>query len=132
MDLKKEKQKNLSKKVNLQVKSRQLRKILKENFGDKVTIVGKYKVVKGKIKTKTKYGEHISRVDELKIGCFPSIQTAINKTEYFINKANEVHGSKYDYSESIYVGSREKMKIICPIHGEFFQSYHDHVNKRCP
>jgi len=37
----------------------------------------------------------------------------------FIEKARDVHGSKYDYSKSNYTGRHNKLIITCPIHGEF-------------
>lgn len=49
-------------------------------------------------------------------------------TETFIEKANTVHSNKYDYSESVYVLKKIKVKIICPIHGVFTQSPSDHLN----
>lgn len=51
-----------------------------------------------------------------------------------IKKAKEIHGDKYVYDESTYVKVTEKMKIICPVHGEFWQSMHCHIGKRqgCP
>ena len=39
----------------------------------------------------------------------------------FIAKSMSVHGRKYDYSKSIYVGNKEKVIIICREHGEFRQ-----------
>ena len=42
-------------------------------------------------------------------------------TEEFIVKAKEVHGDKYDYSKVEYKDTFTKVKIICPIHGEFMQ-----------
>lgn len=53
----------------------------------------------------------------------------MNTTE-FIEKANQVHNNKYDYSESIYVLSRVKLKIKCPIHGTFEQRANGHLNGR--
>ena len=55
-------------------------------------------------------------------------------TEDFIEKAREVHGDKYDYSESKYVNAWTKIKIICPEHGAFEQTYINHVNlkQNCP
>jgi len=47
-------------------------------------------------------------------------------TEDFIKKAKEVHGDKYDYSFVEYVDNTTKVKIICPIHGEFEQTPHHH------
>ena len=48
----------------------------------------------------------------------------------FIKKARNVHGEKYDYSKSLYLGSREKIEIICPLHGSFFQLATNHLNGR--
>lgn len=39
--------------------------------------------------------------------------------DYFLTKSKEQHGDKYDYSESEYIGSHSKIKIICPKHGPF-------------
>ena len=48
-------------------------------------------------------------------------------TEEFIKKAKSVHGDKYNYSETIYNGLRNKVKIICPEHGAFEQVAYDHL-----
>ncbi len=45
----------------------------------------------------------------------------------FFNRSAKIHNNKYDYSKSVYKGPREKIEIICPIHGSFFQSPRDHV-----
>ncbi len=42
-------------------------------------------------------------------------------TKSFIEKAMEIHGNKYDYSKTEYKSTREKVCIICPEHGEFWQ-----------
>lgn len=52
-------------------------------------------------------------------------------TEDFIKKAKLVHGDKYDYSKTIYVRSIEKVKIICPVHGEFEQTAAGHLCSGC-
>lgn len=54
----------------------------------------------------------------------------------FIEKSRKVHGDKYDYSKSVINGSNKtKIKIICPVHGEFEQRINDHLNgygcKKC-
>ncbi len=41
--------------------------------------------------------------------------------ETFVEKSNNVHSNKYDYSLVVYNGTHEKVNIICPIHGSFFQ-----------
>lgn len=51
----------------------------------------------------------------------------------FILKSREIHGFKYDYSKSDYKNSRTKVCIICPKHGEFWQTPNGHIEGRgCP
>ena len=50
-------------------------------------------------------------------------------TEDFIIKSNEIHNNKYDYSKTIYTGSRNKLTITCPHHGDFEQTAIDHMTK---
>jgi hypothetical protein len=55
------------------------------------------------------------------------------KTNLFIKKAQKVHNYKYDYSKCEYVTAKTKMCIICPIHGEFWQSSDKHLKGQgCP
>ena len=51
----------------------------------------------------------------------------MNKTQTFIIRANIKHNNKYDYSKTIYVRSKDKIFIICPIHGEFEQMPFKHL-----
>jgi hypothetical protein len=54
------------------------------------------------------------------------------KTKLFIEKARNVHGDKYDYTQSVYNGNKNKIKIICKEHGEFYQTPLDHYGqKKC-
>ena len=43
-------------------------------------------------------------------------------TEEFVKKAKEIYGDKYDYSLVDYKSAKEKVKIICSIHGVFEQT----------
>jgi hypothetical protein len=55
--------------------------------------------------------------------------------ERFLQRATEMHGNKFHYSESNFVNYKTKMKIICPVHGEFEQVPDKHVvknSKGCP
>ena len=53
--------------------------------------------------------------------------------EAFILQSREIHGWKYDYSKVNYVNSFSKVCIICPEHGEFWQTPHDHLKGNgCP
>ena len=49
-------------------------------------------------------------------------------TEQFIEKARKVHGDKYDYSKVEYKGALEKVCVICPKHGEFWQTPNAHIH----
>ena len=48
----------------------------------------------------------------------------------FIEKARKVHGNKYDYSKVNYVNNSTKVCIICPEHGEFWQTPNSHLSGR--
>lgn len=50
--------------------------------------------------------------------------------EGFIQKARLVHGDKYDYSKVEYKGSNVKVCILCPKHGEFWQTPSSHLTGR--
>ena len=57
------------------------------------------------------------------------IQNALKiGTDQFIQKAREIHGDKYDYSKVEYVNNRQKVCIICPEHGEFWQTPTNHFS----
>lgn len=51
-----------------------------------------------------------------------------NDNDYFIEKANDIHQNKYDYSLTKYISIINKVKIICKIHGVFDQGPSDHLN----
>ena len=54
-------------------------------------------------------------------------------TEEFIQRAREVHGDKYGYSKVVYERKNKKVCIICPEHGEFWQSPEKHLSGQgCP
>jgi len=62
-----------------------------------------------------------------------NLTSKLSNTEDFIKKAKAVHGDKYDYSKVNYKHSLEKICIICPKHGEFWQTPNMHLNgEGCP
>lgn len=62
-----------------------------------------------------------------------SLDRHLQAKDSFESRANKIHGSKYDYSQSVYKSSSEKLKIICPEHGEFWQTPLNHLQKHgCP
>ena len=48
----------------------------------------------------------------------------------FIKRAREIHGNKYDYSQTIYNNSSSKITIICQLHGEFNILARSHIGKK--
>lgn len=51
-------------------------------------------------------------------------------TEEFIKEAIAIHGSKYDYSQSVYINSSIRICVICPLHGEFYPTPNNHLRKK--
>ncbi len=50
-----------------------------------------------------------------------------------INRANEIHNNKYNYSKTIYINTYTNITIVCPIHGDFEQLPSNHLFGRgCP
>lgn len=48
------------------------------------------------------------------------------KRQDFVDRANVIHNNKYEYPDE-YVGSNKKLRIICPIHGVFWQTPNSHL-----
>ena len=48
----------------------------------------------------------------------------------FIEKAKQRHGNKFNYSKVIYFKTHSKVCIICPVHGEFWQTPANHLAGR--
>ena len=60
-------------------------------------------------------------------GKLTTIKKRRKTTEQFIEEAKSVHNDKYDYSKVNYINSQEKVCIICPEHGEFWQTPSHHL-----
>jgi len=54
--------------------------------------------------------------------------------ENFIIKANKIHNNHYIYNKIIYKSNCQKIEIICPKHGEFWQTPNSHLQQKagCP
>lgn len=66
-------------------------------------------------------------------GCKKCVSENQSLKRNFIEKARRIHGDKYDYSKVEYINAHTKIRIICPIHGEFLQTPDNHLRgKRCP
>lgn len=73
-----------------------------------------------------------------RFGCKRCSSIKINEdrkftNEIFIEKAKNIHGNFYDYSNVEYINFNTKVSIICPKHGEFWQSPAKHLfGQNCP
>ena len=54
-------------------------------------------------------------------------------TKEFITESKTIHNDRYDYSKVEYVNAKTKVCIICPEHGEFWQTPSNHLKGQgCP
>lgn len=78
-------------------------------------------------------GNHLKGHGCPKCGILRRTKQQFSTTESFIKRATQVHHGKYDYSKSVYKGSKNKIYIICPEHGGFWQCPSNHLNGvECP
>lgn len=53
--------------------------------------------------------------------------------EVFLKRSKEKHHNRYDYSKVEYKGASIPVRIICPVHGDFWQKPRNHINGNgCP
>lgn len=62
----------------------------------------------------------------MKQGC-PKCAGVGKTTDDYIEKAKLTHGDKYDYSDTRYLDSQNKVEILCKEHGYFKQKPNDHL-----
>lgn len=78
--------------------------------------------------------------EHLKYGCKKCADKLVGdrvrlNTDEFIKRAKEIHGDRYDYSKVKYEQFDKEVCIICPKHGEFWQTPHTHLSENiheCP
>lgn len=59
--------------------------------------------------------------------------TKVKKFNELPSILQRVHGNKYDYSKVVYTGIKDKIIIICPVHGEYTTTMDMHIQgKNCP
>jgi hypothetical protein len=65
--------------------------------------------------------------------CNIDVPLARRKQE-LLSKARIVHSGRFDYSKVITLSTNEKVEIVCPDHGPFWQTLYDHAVKQtdCP
>lgn len=104
---------------------------LEDKFGKRdYNIIGEYINNSTKILVDTEYGRCMIEPKVLLQGHNPNISSAIDKTQYFINKANKIHKNQYLYTDFIYTGKGDKGVFICKIHNIFSQENSSHLSGR--
>lgn len=87
------------------------------------------------------HGEFSMRPDNIFSGkqgcpkCYDDRRSRLQRkpVEKFIEEATKVHGSLYEYHKVDYVNTNTKVCIVCPIHGDFWQTPANHLSgKGCP
>jgi len=54
-------------------------------------------------------------------------------TEEFISRSKVIHKERYNYDKSFYINDKNKIEIICDLHGSFFQRPSSHfAGNGCP
>lgn len=80
-----------------------------------------------------KYGDCKIHTGNLRSGKCPSVNSAIDKDAYIINKFREKHGDEFDYSKVKYVDDTTNVIITCKKHGPFQQMPTNHLRyNKCP
>ena len=95
-------------------------KKIDEKFPDRDwKIITPYINMHQQIDISTKYGICSITAQTLLNSKDITIKSAINKTEYFINRFNDLFGDIFDFSKFVYNNSRTHSIVICKQHGEF-------------
>ena len=105
---------------------------IKAVHGDRYVVCEDNVYVNNKTKIRVicrEHGEFWIRPNDLitGYGCAKCAGNVQKTTEQFVSEAHEVHGDKYDYSRSEYKTATTKVCIVCPDHGEFWQTPLNHI-----
>jgi hypothetical protein len=66
-------------------------------------------------------------------GCITCGGRNTMNTDKFIIQSNNIHNNKYDYTASVYKNPKNKLIIMCALHGIFHQMPYAHMSGRgCP
>lgn len=73
----------------------------------------------GRILIEDEYGELKVYMNHIINNYKPTINTAVNKKEYYINQVNKIHDNEYTYPNLNYIDENSKINVFCKKHGEF-------------
>lgn len=93
-----------------------------------ITIKGEFINQSTKILVEDELGiYYMVRPYNLTMGWLPNSRTAVDKQDWFRKKANAIHNNKYNYDNSNFRVTTDKVIIVCPDHGEFTQTVAHHL-----
>lgn len=74
------------------------------------------------------------RVTKVNVGAMAAATSIKKHAALFMEVATKVHKGRYDYSNTVYMGRKKAVTIICPTHGEFSQRPEKHIYEAqgCP
>ncbi len=76
---------------------------------------------------------HLQGADCIKCGYDKTHSSTRRSKNKWVEKANQVHDNRYNYSKSNYINSYTEVIITCPNHGDFQQTPDAHTQGRgCP
>ena len=97
-----------------------------------IELLESYKTSQTKFLVKNKYGICNVTPNSLLNGQLPTIMSAVNPTEYWINQSKEKYGDKLDYSLVNYINSNTEVLLRCKIHNISFNILPAaHLNRNC-
>lgn len=110
-----------------------INKVSKSNryYGDYFIITGNYISGRDKIEVDTIFGKCKVKAENLwRKEIKPSVLSAIDKTDFFINHAKSIHNNTYNYDKTIYLNNRNKVTISCLKHGDIEITPNSHLQGR--
>ncbi len=107
-----------------------LQKMLESNEmykAGELKVLSHFEGIRKHILVEDKYGVLSMTPRTLLNNIKPDLANAVDKTSYYINKVTDVHKGKYTYENAVYLGSKSKITVTCPIHGDFKQEAISHL-----
>lgn len=112
-----------------------LTKLMESNIyykNNEFIIISKYEKMKKHILIEDRFGLLRSTPENLLRGNKPTIQSALNKNEYIMNKFKFIHFNKYIYKKFHYFNEETKFEFVCPEHGALKTLIKYHLKHGCP
>lgn len=96
-------------------------------------IIGEYISAHSKLIIKDKFGLLSCTPDRLLyLNSAPSIKSAVDSQQYWVNTVRDKYDNLYDYIDCEYTGSSQIVGVICKEHGVFYVERGSHQSgKRC-